>query len=353
MKITNHYWSIRKLCNLKDKIDPRPQYQRGEVWKLPAKQLLMDSILFSFDIPKIYLHDCRGSGVYDYHVTDGQQRLIAIWEFCAGVYRLGDTANTRAANLVGLDFSELPKEKRKTLSTFKLVTAIITDAAMDDVRELFSRLQRGARLTPAELRNSLPSQIGDCVRAMAENHSFFSDDLCPFSPARFKRHDLCAHAFLLELFGGEHDLKAPDLREMYEQHARNVPKSIPKKVTKVLDYMSSMQRARPTCIRTKWGFVDIYLLVSQHRKAAPSPAELADRFLGFEARRHQYTRSPKDLLIADGNGRVVPSNQRLYDYIVGFQTSGSQAKNVRSRHAILKRELLKMAASATQTHDSE
>ena len=353
MKITNHYWSIRKLCNLKKKIDPRPQYQRGEVWKLPAKQLLMDSILFSFDIPKIYLHDCRGSGMYDYHVTDGQQRLNAIWGFCAGDYRLGDTANTRAANLIGLNFSELPKERRKTLLSFKLVTAIITDAAMNDVRELFSRLQRGSRLTPAELRNSLPSQIGDCVRAMAETHSFFSDDLCPFSPSRFKRHDPCAHAFLLELFGAEHNLKAPDLRQMYEQHARNVPRSIPKRVTRVLDYMSSMQRARPNCIRTKWGFVDIYLLVSQHRKMAPGSGDLAARFLDFEARRHQYTGSPKDLLIADGNGHVSPRSQRLYDYITAFQTSGSQAKNVKSRHAILKRELLKIGASARQTHDSE
>ena len=41
----------------------------------PSMQLLIDSVLCRFDIPKIYLHDMRGIGQHDYDVTDGQQRL--------------------------------------------------------------------------------------------------------------------------------------------------------------------------------------------------------------------------------------------------------------------------------------
>ena len=242
MKIVNQHWPIKKLIRLHEKIDPRPQYQRGDVWKLPAQQLLIDSILFSFDIPKIYLDHDTDSAMYNYHVTDGQQRLNAIWQFRANKYRLGDSTNTRKAKLVGLQFSDLTKEWKNKFLDFTLVTAVISEATSDEVRELFARLQKGSRLTPPELRNSLPSQLGDCIRAMAENHAFFCDDLCPFPSSRFKRHDLCALAFLLEVYRTERDLKAPDLRLMYEEHAGNVPSSAAEKVSRVLHFMSEMQR---------------------------------------------------------------------------------------------------------------
>ena len=44
------------------------------------KQLLVDSILRDYDIPKLYWRKV-GSKPDTYDVVDGQQRLRAIWEF--------------------------------------------------------------------------------------------------------------------------------------------------------------------------------------------------------------------------------------------------------------------------------
>ncbi len=39
------------------RIDTNPDYQRPAVWTKAQKQLLIDSILRDFDVPKIYLHE--------------------------------------------------------------------------------------------------------------------------------------------------------------------------------------------------------------------------------------------------------------------------------------------------------
>ena len=42
----------------KDKIFLDPPYQRsGDIWNLYKKQLLIDSLINGFDIPKLYLHE--------------------------------------------------------------------------------------------------------------------------------------------------------------------------------------------------------------------------------------------------------------------------------------------------------
>ena len=74
-------WSIERLVERFSDIDPKPQYQRGEVWDLNRKQLLIDTILNGFDIPKIYFRHLSSSSGYKYDVADGQQRIITIESF--------------------------------------------------------------------------------------------------------------------------------------------------------------------------------------------------------------------------------------------------------------------------------
>ena len=88
MKMNKKTLPISTICAWKPRIDPRPDYQRPPAWSRKQKQLLIDSILREYDIPKMYwLSVARADGV-KYEVIDGQQRLRTIWEFQAGEYGL-------------------------------------------------------------------------------------------------------------------------------------------------------------------------------------------------------------------------------------------------------------------------
>ena len=69
-----------------------PDYQRPAVWSQAQKQLLMDTILRGYDIPKFYWRKVSSSPD-NYEVVDGQQRVRAIWEFVEGKYRLSKTTD--------------------------------------------------------------------------------------------------------------------------------------------------------------------------------------------------------------------------------------------------------------------
>ena len=71
-------WPLFTLSKKRKRIDTNPDYQRPAVWTKAQKQLLIDSILRDFDVPKIYLHE-KNNDTYD--VIDGQQRIRAIWSF--------------------------------------------------------------------------------------------------------------------------------------------------------------------------------------------------------------------------------------------------------------------------------
>jgi uncharacterized protein with ParB-like and HNH nuclease domain len=67
-----------------------PEYQRqSDIWNLEKRQLLIDSIINGYDIPKLYFHKyprpkkIRGNH-YTYAIIDGKQRLESIWKFIDG-----------------------------------------------------------------------------------------------------------------------------------------------------------------------------------------------------------------------------------------------------------------------------
>ncbi|MHA3771871.1 DUF262 domain-containing protein [Verrucomicrobiota bacterium sgz303538] len=333
MNFKNLNWSIDTILKNAHSIDPKPQYQRGPVWGVTKQQLLIDSIVNRFDIPKIYLRHLKG-GVFDYEVADGQQRLNAIWDFAKDKFPLAeiDTPNERWS---GKLYSQLTVAEKRHIHTYKLTVTTVYDATGDQIRELFARLQKGERLNPAELRNSMPSALGDVIRAMASTHLFFAGNA--FASARYKHDDLLAHAFAIVLYSGTRDLKAPDLALMYREYKDAVEQACVKRVNKSLMYMAEVQRAGSNCIRTKWGFVDIFSIVANHLASLPSADVLAKRYRLFEQNRLLYTKDPS-LLITPGRSA---SDRQLYDYIVAFNVSGGLRDNLAKRYSVLASRLLK------------
>jgi uncharacterized protein with ParB-like and HNH nuclease domain len=54
MEISKKPWPILSVCGFKNRIDTNPDFQRPAVWSTGQKQLLIDTILRGYDIPKLY-----------------------------------------------------------------------------------------------------------------------------------------------------------------------------------------------------------------------------------------------------------------------------------------------------------
>ena len=90
MEINKKTWPLSTTFKLRDRINTDTDYQRPPVWTTAQKQMLMDSILRGYDVPKFYWHKVSEK---QYDVVDGQQRLRAIWEFMDNKYALAKDAD--------------------------------------------------------------------------------------------------------------------------------------------------------------------------------------------------------------------------------------------------------------------
>lgn len=207
-------------------INLRPPYQRKHegVWNLKKKRLLIDTILRDYDIPKIYLREVAPNSEYKYEVVDGQQRIRAIWEFLDGDFELGDESNDLPhplGNLAGRRYDELDSETKDRMGAFPLSVFEIQQTDEEEILELFQRLQEGTPLTPAERRNAMTGSIRDFVANIAgsdgEAESHRALALTHIPKKRFQWDDLIALVTCLELAGGPTEIKAPNLRRMYQK----------------------------------------------------------------------------------------------------------------------------------------
>lgn len=66
-------WSISTLLNLyeENRLDLNPPYQRNDIWSIPAKKKLIDTIKEGFPLPNFFLY-LNDKGIYE--MVDGQQR---------------------------------------------------------------------------------------------------------------------------------------------------------------------------------------------------------------------------------------------------------------------------------------
>ncbi len=338
MKTRPRNWPVYTIVMREDKINPQPQYQRAPVWNESKKQLLMDSILRGYDMPKFYLRP--SAPPYEHEVVDGQQRLRAIWEFCADKFPLGPDSDDVPdfGDLSGKKYSDLDSDIKDRIGLFELSLIEVDEATDLEIRDLFSRLQEGVTLNPAEKRNAMPGAMRDFVAELGEDHRVFP--LTKLSNNRFAWHDLAAIVTLLEDAGGPADVKAPSLRRMY-QDRQNFDKqsTTAKRVVRHLNYMARVLKDSPPEMDIKWGFIDLYLLISKLYETHALTGREDDFtifYIAFEQERRPAMQDPSDLL---ASGRST-WDRDMYDYIEAFVRSGGTKRNIEERHEIYKRRFL-------------
>src|SRR5262249_48838220 len=109
--------NVAYIYATRDQIDMSPSYQRqGAIWSTAKQQLLIDSLINGFDVPKMYFHQFPVSRTLEtgqrarYALIDGKQRLESIFGFLSGEFALSDDFKLVSDSTVqakGLTYREL------------------------------------------------------------------------------------------------------------------------------------------------------------------------------------------------------------------------------------------------------
>jgi hypothetical protein len=333
MEVKSKQYTIEQIYNFKNRIDPKPQYQRTPVWKIDRKRLLIDSIFKGYDLPKFYLNDIKGNAFYDFEVCDGQQRLRTIWEFYEDKFSLGKNITFNSIALDGKKFSELNEQAQNYFKHFSLTIALIVKANHNEIRDLFARLQKGMGLNQAELRRALSTHIGSYVESIVDNHVFFKN--CGFPDLRNKHQDYIDHVIAYMVNDFLFDFKGQSLKDVYVNISALQATQLIMDVANVLDDFEKINSHSVGIFRNKWAFVDSFILIYQNRKDSKKVMhkEFVSAFNQFEKLRKLHNKNPRNLI-----EKISPSDEdkRLYEYITSFTKDGNLKANMKRRNEAFK-----------------
>ena len=135
-------------------LDLEPPYQRKSIWNNDYKVYFIDTILRNFPCPTIFLAlDISPSGLTKYHVVDGKQRLLTVFEFVNDEFPTSSKYSD--SDYADKYFSQLPEEIKPEFWAYKFTIEYLRTTNRSDLTESFDRLNRNvARLNKQELRHA-------------------------------------------------------------------------------------------------------------------------------------------------------------------------------------------------------
>lgn len=192
------------------KVDINPDYQRlGKIWTKEKKQLLIDSIINNYDIPKIYFHYLASTSINinDSNkllaIIDGKQRIEAIQDFVENKFRLSDNfvfIQDPSINLKGYTYKRLQDEYPKIAFDFDDYVfdfVFIETDERERIEELFLRLNEGVPLNNAERRKSFGGFLVNYSLQEINQLDFFTSKVA-FENKRLEHFDLYTKLILVE-----------------------------------------------------------------------------------------------------------------------------------------------------------
>ena len=275
--------SIIRVYSERQFIQVDPEYQRmSEIWTLEKRQLLIDSILNEYDIPKLYFHGFRdikrlpdGRNV-KYAIIDGRQRLETIWNFIDGKFALSDDfefLEDPSVSVSGLTYHELATKYLDLKIRFDGYTLPIMEVITDDtelIEDMFVRLNEAVPTNSAEKRNAFGGPMAATIRRVAD-HAFFKSKI-PISNRRYQHLDIGGKFLLLtHAHDSEEDPKRQiiDTKKAYldifvrqykEKNQKSESDALGKEVIEVLNKMCKIFSDSDPLLKTQAMCVVFYLI---------------------------------------------------------------------------------------------
>lgn len=340
--------NILRLIFENDIIDFNPEYQRnGDIWSIEKRQLLIDSILNDYDIPKLYFHvlsfETKKRTGKEYAIIDGRQRIETIIQFVNGKFALAEDfkyLKDEKVNAGGFYYKDLAEIYPKLKMSFESFDLPITNVETDDLElidDMFLRLNEAVPLNAAEKRNAIGGPLVKSIKKVASN-DFFSDKI-KFTNKRYQYLEVAVRLLFIEHFL-KYESKIYDTKkvfldalvEKYKIDASIKAKDIEQNVLLILAKMSEVFADSDPLLRSQ-GIIPIYYLIFReiyiNKKLKPMNR---NSFLVFR----DHVRKNKELAEKD----IRLANYDLIDFdrmsVQGTNDAGSIKERLRIMTEFLK-----------------
>lgn len=167
IRVSSRNFSLRNVLDMIDdeELELAPDFQRNQVWKLPQKSGLIESILLQIPLPAFYFAQDRDGSM---KVIDGLQRLSTAYDYARK--ELFTLTRLEYLELEGKKFSDLSPVWRRRFNQTQLVVHVIDPQTPAQVRyDIFKRINTGGTpLNAQEIRHCLTSNrcrdfLKDCA----------------------------------------------------------------------------------------------------------------------------------------------------------------------------------------------
>ena len=201
-------------------IDLQPDFQRGEIWTIPKRRKLIDSILRGWKIPPV--HFVVGDE-YVEEVLDGQQRLAAIRDFYCNKISVDGNIEPVEEELVKLQdfyYRDLAIEWQRRFRQYTVTIVRLTEYKPEEPAELFYRLNQPTALTSAEQRNAYMGETRNQIKELSDLFVSLgaSKEVIGFSNSRLAYDEIISKfCYAIEKQTLKKKITSTDLSEQYRK----------------------------------------------------------------------------------------------------------------------------------------
>ncbi|MEE4684354.1 DUF262 domain-containing protein [Pseudomonas alliivorans] len=339
--------TIMFLYSEREEIQLDPHYQRmGGVWTLEKKQLLIDSILNDYDVPKLYFHEFarqhRVDTGFGYAVVDGRQRLQTIWDFIDGKFSISEDFEYQrdpSIHLANLNYEDIAKEFPRIRIAFDSFVLPVVGISTDDedlIEDMFSRLNEAVPLNAAEKRNAIGGHLVAAIRELAATELFLSK--VRFNNNRYKHREVAVRILLVEenLRGGGRLLDTKKvyldaLAKTYHTEGAEHVNDLKRAAMSVLHTMAEVFMDKDELLQAQGNMIVYYLLFRTALETQEVEKITRRKLLDFrESLKENRIQAAED---------YPGSSYELLEYDRLSQQGTNDSSNIKERFGILARVL--------------
>jgi hypothetical protein len=323
MEMENRRKSIDKIFKRRDRIE-MPAIQREEVWTIEKKQLLIDTILRGWHLPKFYFRKLDNDL---YECIDGQQRLIAIYDFFQDKLEL----NSETVKLVkAKKYSKLNETYSDKFDDYEIDIEEIEDADDRELEDLFLRLQFGTPLNTAEKLNAIGGGLRDFCKKSA-NHTFFRKKVT-LKNSRYSHFEIVVRWALAEAKGVNVQMRFPQLESFLKENRTFEDKSsTASNIKRSLKFLAEAFGDKSQYLRNRANVLSICMLASRvvSNKLHTGTSPIFGTFI----------KSFFDRLSLETEKGVKSSDRELLRYQQAITSASADQESISTRISILTKNL--------------